>query len=218
MLEVDFCSFETKVQCFGQTNHSSNGVSSASSFFSAFLHSPFPFPSPIPFSHSTICYAVVPPKIQGLLRKIAWHRTLNQDHFQRLHTHISLTLRPPPSPNPNTPLICFANSESNDHLFVHCPFSWQLWRNLFRLIHYGWLLLSPPTLSSLNGETYWLPLLKTPKKLWNLYLHALMWLIWKKEIWSFLKIVNGIFLLFGNFSYYVLLVGPNPPKFFLYSF
>lgn len=89
---------------------SPNGLFSISSFFSA-LASP-PKPS---FHHSTIWYPLFPPKVQGFLWKLVWHRPLTQEIFQRIHPNITLF--------PNICVPCFANLKFNGHLFLHCPFS-----------------------------------------------------------------------------------------------
>lgn len=89
----------------------SNGIFSVSSFL---LCSFFPFSFPSPFPHKTIWYPIISPKVQGFLWKIACSRALTQDQFQRLHPHLSSSLQ--------VYLLCFANSKSNDHLFLQCFF------------------------------------------------------------------------------------------------
>lgn len=111
------------------------------------------------------------PKIQGFLWKLAWHRSLSQDFFQRLHHNIALS--------PLSCVLCFANSEYNDHLFIRGPFSWLLWGKLFKLINLCWVI--PFDIPSLISLWRAFPLPPKPRKLWNLCLHALLWSIWKER-------------------------------------
>lgn len=111
------------------------------------------FPSFSPFPPLHHLDSLVPPKVQGFQWKIAWHRVFIQDLFERLHPNLVLS--------PDICLLCFANTKSNDHLFIHCPFSWLLWEKLFQLIN---LLGLSPTIS-LSLIFHWraFPLQNIPK-------------------------------------------------------
>lgn len=52
--------------------------------------------------------------------------------------------------SPQICTLCFTNSKSNDHLFIQCPFTWQLWGELFHLINLIDLFLTLSLHSSLN--------------------------------------------------------------------
>lgn len=128
---------------------SSNGLFSCSSFYSSISS-----PLSAPFNPHTIWFSLVPPKIQAFLLKIAWHRALTQSRFQSLHLNSVLS--------PHMYLLCSANSESNDHFFIHCPFSWSVWCKLFHLVNFNWAV--PSNLLSLISPWRAFPSPKKPKR------------------------------------------------------
>lgn len=97
---------------------------------------------------------------------------------------------------PRICVLCHANSESNDQLFIHCPFTWQLWEKLYRLMNLNWVVTN-------NTHTFisqWrtTPLSRKAKKIWNLSLHACA-PFERKGIGDFLKTSMGIHLQVGLF-------------------
>lgn len=104
-----------------------------------------------------------PPKGQAFLWKIAWRRAFTQDRFESLQPNSVLS--------PNVRFLCSANSESNDYLYVHCPFSWTLWSKLFSLTNLTFAI--PPNFPSLISQWRVFPFFQKTKKIWNLCLRAL---------------------------------------------
>lgn len=49
------------------------------------------------------------------------------DVFQSFYHHLNFL--------PNSCSLCLSAEETNKHLFFHCPFSWGLWGNLFKLLY-----------------------------------------------------------------------------------
>lgn len=111
---------------------STSGSFSVSSFLAKLSFSSPPYLSTFPFK--TIWFPLVPSKFQGFLWVIAWGRALTQDRFQIFISVSSLF--------PHICLLRFTNSKSNDHLFIHCPFTWTHWGKLFHLINVKWVASS----------------------------------------------------------------------------
>lgn len=59
-------------------------------------------------------------------------------------------------------LLCSSNTESNDHLFIHCSFSWTLWCRLFHLTNSPWVV--PTNLPFLISQWRALPWSRKSKK------------------------------------------------------
>lgn len=117
-----------------------NGLLFVPSFFSS-LSSPFHL--------LTIWFSLILPKKRGFLWKLAWRGVLTQDRFQSMHLKIVSSL--------HMCLLCSVNSESNNHLFFHCLFSWTFWCKLFHLINLNLVvLISHPSHLSMEGiPLYW---------------------------------------------------------------
>lgn len=115
------------------------------------------------FSHSSIWHPFVPSKVPGFFWKVAWGRVLTQDRFQILNPLIPLS--------PHICVFCHNHSESNDHLFIHCPFSCRLWGKLFCQINLSWVV-SSTTFSFTQWRS--ITLRRKAKRIWNFFLHAVL--------------------------------------------
>lgn len=130
-----------------------------------------PFVSlPLSFPAYFHLVSIVPSEVHSFLWKVAWCRPPTQDRFQILHSHFSSS--------PHICFICYANYESSDHLFIHCPFTWQLWEK-FCLINLNWVV--PNTTYTFISQWRSTPFTRKAKQIWSLCLHTLMWAIWKEK-------------------------------------
>lgn len=81
--------------------------------------SPFPLSFPL----------FLPPLLlllnQAFFRKIASNRAPTPDIIQSFNPKLSLL--------PNICSICLSTTETTDHLFMHCPFTYSLWVRIFQL-------------------------------------------------------------------------------------
>lgn len=100
------------------------------------------------------------------------------------------------------PQMCLSlcNYEYNDHLFIHCPFTWFLCEKLFSMINLSWVVLS----SISNPISIWrsFPLRKNPKKIWKSCMLS-CGLFEKRVKEDCLRIFLEMFLLFVIFSYFL---------------
>lgn len=74
-----------------------------------------------------------PFKVQGFLRKLAWSRGPTLDIIQSFYPRLTLL--------PNSCPLCQSAEASNDDLFLHCRFSWELSGKLFKLMNLCWVML-----------------------------------------------------------------------------
>lgn len=109
------------------------------------------------FFHATIGYHTTPPKIQPSFWKLLGVEQLIKIDFNYCTFISTLSTR--------TYFLCYANSESDERLFIRCLFSQQLWQTFF-----SWLILLGLVLHTIHGlvpqtSTQWrtIPLTTKPK-------------------------------------------------------
>lgn len=75
--------------------------------------------------------------------------------------------------------LCGGNSESVDHLFIHCPFSWKIWSWWLNIWHVAWV--TPSSIKDLLSS--WSPPCSKPffKKVWWAILYIIIWSTWKER-------------------------------------
>lgn len=89
-------------------------------------------------------------------------------------------------------MTCLYDLESNDHLFIHCPLSWNLWEKLLNMVNANWVA---PQTFDFSSRWKALQLDRKAKILWNL--HALMCQFGGKTIGEFSKIPTEMYHQFG---------------------
>lgn len=85
---------------------------------------------------------------------------------------------------PNICLLCYSESELLSHLFLHCPFSWEIWCCLAR--DFGVTFIAHLTIRGLMGG--WSnPMLSCfGKWIWRLVPLVVCWAIWlERNNWVF---------------------------------
>ena len=75
--------------------------------------------------------------------------------------------------------LCDKNSETVDHLLLHCEFSWKIWGWWFHIWNQAWV--SPKTLKDLFIS--WSPENSNPffKKIWWAMFYIIVWSVWKER-------------------------------------
>lgn len=126
-----------------------------------------------PNSHDTIINmwrGLVPPRVE----LFAWLACLGKLNTKAKLAHLNII----PASQDICPL-CSDESETSNHLFLYCKFSWQIWCWWFKIWNLPWA--APPSLKDLF-------LMKPPenarpffKKIWWAIFYIISWSIWKER-------------------------------------
>lgn len=118
-----------------------------------------------------VWYNGTPPRVQFFLWTLAWDRISTMDMLRRKAFFLTSVCA-----------LCYQDAESSSHLFIHCPFSWEVWCGMAS--DFGVPFLSPLDLSTLSA-----PLLSwrlqafsaLGKRIWKLVLAAVCWALWRER-------------------------------------
>ncbi|CAL9005557.1 unnamed protein product [Prunus brigantina] len=82
--------------------------------------------------------------------------------------------------SPSWCVLCRESAESIDHLFLHCPYSLNLWWKLLRVFGVTWVT---PRSSVDLLSTKWAVTGKRKRALtlWNCLTHAIFWNVWTER-------------------------------------
>ncbi|OVA13907.1 Reverse transcriptase zinc-binding domain [Macleaya cordata] len=78
---------------------------------------------------------------------------------------------------PNRCELCRRNSESTDHILVHCDMAYKVWCFFIESFQFSWTC--PCTTGDLLQSWHGLKFSKEGRKLWSLIPHAVFWMLWK---------------------------------------
>ena len=83
-------------------------------------------------------------------------------------------------PLANRCCICCCNTESVDHLLLHCPVAHSLWVQMLQVFRIQWVMLGSVE-SLVFCWSNWLG--NFSSDVWNMVPGCLMWVVWKERNW-----------------------------------
>jgi hypothetical protein len=127
--------------------------------------------------------AKAPSKVLILVWLVAHGKVNTCDNIQKRRPFHSL--------NPHWCILCKDGEESVDHLFLHCPFSIQLWWRLFKEFGGSWV--TPKSCYALLSTNFcWGGRNKKVKVLWSCRVVAVFWAIWMERNRRIFDDFNGL--------------------------
>ncbi|KAM2004953.1 hypothetical protein FF1_000090 [Malus domestica] len=116
--------------------------------------------------------AKVPPKVKVLVWLVALRKVNTCDQIQRRMPYTCFS--------PHWCVLCKSGEESVNHVFLHCPYSIQLWWNLLKEVGAVWVI-PKGCFELLSTEFDALGKGRKAKSLWGSLLMALFWNIWRER-------------------------------------
>lgn len=113
-----------------------------------------------------VWYNTVPLKIRFFLWTVALDKVLTMDVLQRKGLLTSICL------------LCYQNAESSDHIFLHCPFSWEVWCGCTK--DFGASFIAPQCIKDLLIGWKLNAFNVFGRRLWKVVSAAICWAVWSE--------------------------------------
>ena len=113
----------------------------------------------------------IPSKVRVFCWLLILKKLNTQDILQKRQPFLSVS--------PSWCVMCKQDSESINHLFLHCPLVYRVWIAVIQKFKVSWVL--PQDVNQLIEGPFMVGREKKTKLMWSLAIHAILWTVWRER-------------------------------------